>query len=325
MFDDVPAPVWLLIAIVVIAVKPARYVYDYLSTSPSRRDVTQPSVDLSWRNSSHFARQSLLLAACAALAVYIFTPGAAKFAQSDIFLPLMASGMGTWALFTVVTGARSGRIEPMIRGSSIYGRSLQPKRFWASITWNALLGLFSVWFAYSSFQSVDQDRCVDAREVHTPQERLEACNASIAKNDSDPELYLSRGLIQLDAGKFNQAVADFSRAHELKTDDPWPLANRGITYAWLKDRSRAEADFSAVRAIDPSNSVMLRGEALLSLTTGNLKEAVSRLTIVLNQDADDDWALRLRANVYNSLGEREKSRADEARLEKLGPSQKQEN
>lgn len=318
MFDDVPLRVWLLIAIAAAAFTPARYVYRHIAHSPSRRDITQPAEDLSWRTSGQFVRSLSILTALLAVAIFIFTPTAEEFASSPRFWPILLAIFGAWAVLTVVQGFATGRIEPLVRGFyHTYERHVHPKRYWASMGWNAALGCLFVWFAYQvnedASAQIFADRCVNATDVHHLQQQLSACDELIRLRPDDPDAYFDRGLIFLEAGAFDEAVADFTRAHELDPGDPWPLANRGIAFAWKKNHVGAEKDFDAVRSRDPSNPVMLRGEAILKMHSGDLKGAVDLITASMARDPDNRWAVRTRSELYWELGEHEKSREDDSR------------
>jgi tetratricopeptide (TPR) repeat protein len=394
MFDQVPARVWLLIAIAAIAFAPIRYIYLHVVHSPSRRDITQPTEDLGWRTSGQLLRSAGILLTLLVLAVFIFTPTAEQFARSPEFLPIMLAAFGAWALYTVPVGFKSGQIEPLIRGThTAYERETQPRRFWASLVWNAILGCLFIWLSVESYEQEStqavQDWCYDEQANRSPQEVLSACNKLISNADNssadlgdslvargiayhrlgdyrravadyshglrldrgnyyayynrglahgelgdrrsaiadftaairiqpnNADAYLERGVIFLDAFKLDEAVADFTKAHEFKPDDPWSLANRGIAYVWKKDENHAQEDFKAVRAIDPSNQVLLRGEALIAMNASDYKAAVDRLSEALKHDPRDTWSLRMRARAYEQLGEQEKYEADTDRLWRL--------
>lgn len=141
--------------------------------------------------------------------------------------------------------------------------------------------------------------------------------AAIRIETDNADAYLQRGLIFLDTGRLDEGIADFTRAHELEPTDPMPIANRGISYAWKRDQIHAKKDFAAVRAIDPSNSVMLRGEALLRFNAGNMQGAVDKLTASLKSEPGNRWALRMRANAYSQLGNDEAAFDDKDELWRL--------
>jgi tetratricopeptide (TPR) repeat protein len=134
------------------------------------------------------------------------------------------------------------------------------------------------------------------------------------------DAYFSRGLIFLDVGAFDRAVADFTRAHELDPEDHWNLANRGITYAWMNDRARAEEDFAKVAAADPANPLPTIGAAVLALQAGDQKTAIAHLTKALERDPLDGWALRMRAHTYWDMGLHNLAREDDDRFNRLEES-----
>ncbi|HEY0627567.1 MAG TPA: tetratricopeptide repeat protein [Allosphingosinicella sp.] len=318
MFDEVPVRVWLLIVIAVAAFAPAQYVYRHVAHSPSRRDITQPTEDLSWRTTERFSLSLLMLVALLGLAIFIFTPTAEHVAASPRFWPVLMLVFGVFAAFTVVQGFATRRIEPLVRGfSGTYERSIHPKRYWASMAWNAAMGCLVIWLAYQANEDASTqaiaDKCVSAIDVHLLEQQLAACTKFIEARPDDPAGYMDRGLLYLDIGALDQAAADFTRAHGLDPEDPGPLAYRGAASAWKNDRVSAEKDFLAVRSMDPSNPVMLRGEAILKKEAGDLEGAVDRLTASLAREPDNLWALRTRAELYWELGEHEKSAADDRR------------
>ena len=266
-------------------------------------------------------------------------------------------GLGMWALVTVLQAVVTGKVQPFAKGFSYtYEREAQPKRFWASLAWNTLIGGFFLWLAYDTNDDATKqplrDQCYDENNLYPPRIEIVACSKLIAGQDSsisdlvrtrgfayyrlgdyrransdynetirldprDSSAYVYRGLIHLDLGGFDQALVDFTRAHELDPKDPWALANRGLAFAWKKDEAHAEKDFRAVRAINPSNPVMLRGEAILRINAGDTPGAVNSLSASLVSDPSNLWALRKRAELYWELGEQEKSAEDDKKWQQL--------
>lgn len=316
MFDDVPVRVWLLIAIAVFAFPHARYLHLHITHSPSRRDITQPVGDLSWRTPGQLTRALGFLGFLVGLAVFIFTPTAEDFARSPRFWPIVMAALGAFALVTVPIGFATGRIEPFIRGASkTYERYEHPKRFWASMAWNAALGSLLLWFGYQESEDAEvralADACHYDGKPYSPLVIRTVCDELIGRRPNDADAYLSRGLIFLEGLAYDEAVADFTRAHELSPKDPWPLANRGLTFAWQTKESLAERDLKAARVIDPSNPVALRGEAVVRMKAGDAQGAVDRLTESMRRDPDNLWTLRTRAELNWEIGNFEESRLDD--------------
>jgi Flp pilus assembly protein TadD len=187
------------------------------------------------------------------------------------------------------------------------------------MAWNVTFACLCLWIAFTINRPVPvtvtadplQDRCYD--ENRPPAEQLEACTQLIKQWPKDSRAYLHRGLVLLDGMKLDQAIADFTRAHELDPRSPWPLANRGMSYAWKSDRERAEQDFKAVRAVDPNNPVIARGEALLDMEAGDLEGAIADLNAILARDPDDAWSLRMRSDAYQQIGDFKKAETDRER------------
>jgi len=355
-------------------------------------DIARPPDYSGWIKNGQLARYLPLGAIAIVLAFVFLTPAGKRVAQLPLFWPTSMVCLSVWPLFTVVRGYRQGLIEPFARGFyNTYERETQPKRFWASMGWNACLGAFLLWAGLVGIENGPQqalnDRCNDYEA--SPHEQLAACNQLIESGDKagialadlrgdrgsayyrlgdyeramtdyteaarlDPsessfrynqglvdeslgeraraiidyseairlqsdnaDAYFNRGMIFLDTGKFDQAVADFSRVHEIRPNDLRALANRGISHAWKRDAIKAAQDFAAVRARDPSNPVLLRGEALLSMNADNMQAAIASLTAALKLDPDDKWSLRMRAQAYRQNGDFEKARADASRLEHI--------
>jgi hypothetical protein len=93
MFDDIPVTVWLSISLLIMAYLPARHVFRHIAHAPSRRDITLPREDLSWRTPRALFISLAALAALLAVGVYIHTPAAERFARSPEFMPLLMATM----------------------------------------------------------------------------------------------------------------------------------------------------------------------------------------------------------------------------------------
>lgn len=328
MFAQVPVRVWLLIFLGACAYRPARYVFSHIGHSPSRRDITQPPEDLGWRTQRQLIWSVILLTAIVGTAIFFFMPQAERVAQSPRFWPIAAGAFGAWALSTVPRAYATGTIEPLVRGNtSTYERTTQPKRYWASVAWNGVLGALFLWLGFKMNDDATgellQDRCTAEDGARPTKQTFDACNRLVELNPEDSTAYLNRGLAYFNDWKFDRAAADFTKAHELDPKSPWPLADRGLVYVWKDDLPRAEDDFRIVRGIDPTNAVLLRGEGLLNMHQGNLEVAIDRFTTALRQDPADAWSLQMRSDAYQQMGDFEKARADREKIAELSKTPKQ--
>lgn len=318
MFDWVPLRAWLLLALTAIAYTPALYLYRHITHSPSGHDITQPPVDLSWRTPKQLARNTLILVAAMGFAIFIFTPAAAEFAASPSFLPLLMTAAGAWAISSVTIGLAKGQVEPFIRGfDSSYEREKQPKRFWVSICWNALVGCLCLWLAYNLFEQssaeIAQDQCYDESSRHSPQTSITACNKLMEDVDSSDDelanLIAARGVAFHRLGDHRRAISDYSKAIRLDPADYHSRYNRGLLYQQLGDNTRAAEDFSAAIGLQPNDPEAYFYRGLAFLDTGRLDEAVADLTRAHEANPRDPWPLANRGLVF-ALKE------DQARAEK---------
>ena len=395
MFPQASPRTWLLIALAIAAYAPTSYIYRYrrFKPPPKRfgRDVDAPE----WRIWRQYNRCLVALAAIGALAVFIYTSAAEKFARSPSFMPILMVAAGTFALFTLFRGSLTGSIQPFVRGfHRTYRKTSEPKRYWASMGWNAVFGLMCLWIATKTNEQTAtqllQDRCYDTATItYPPHEKLSACDKLIAmrgKSDDDlaslieargtaryrlndfrgamadytdairldpkeptsrfnrglvdeqfgdrraafadygaairlqadnADAYLNRALLSLDDNRLDQAISDLTRVLELRPKDVAASANRGLAYAWKDDPDKAKQGFAVARAADPSNPVLLRGEALLADDAGDLDTALKRLDDQLTRDPNDMWSLNMRAKVFRQLGDTNKAQADLDRLRQL--------
>lgn len=294
---------------------------NFIPAAPNRGFAQTPD-DPSSRTKGQLWRYLPLAVLLLGLAFVAFTPAGKQVAHSPSFLPILMIGLGGWSLFTVWQGFAKGQIEPFIRGFyNAYQREAQPKRFWASMTWNTILGCFSLWIAFTMSRDATaqplQDRCYDKSRAYSPQEALSACGELVKLQPKDANAYLNRGVAYLDSFKFDQAIPDFTEAHELDPKSAWPLADRGMAYSWKNDRARAERDFEVVKKIDPANPTVLHGEAMLSMNAGDLETAIGKLTTALKVNPGDTWSLQTRADAYQQRGDFAQARADRDQLKQL--------
>ncbi|WP_116089575.1 tetratricopeptide repeat protein [Sphingomonas crusticola] len=273
----IPLQVWLLITLAAFGLLPARYVWRYLAHSGSARDLMRPPEALEWRSTRQFRVSLAILAGLAGLAVFIFTPAAARLGrqltQSPLLVPILLGGVGGFALFEVWRGLTTGTIEPMSRGTlGPYQRATQPKRFWISLGWNAMFGALCLVMAVGSFRQrtgqEQDDQCFLRSGNAARAEALDACDALIAAREkaggNPADLLEARGLIHYRTGTYHDALADFTRSIRLNPREPTTRYDRGLVYAQLGDDARAIADYSAAigMGLHAMEVYVDRGEAL---------------------------------------------------------------
>ncbi|QIK95924.1 tetratricopeptide repeat protein [Sphingomonas sp. HDW15A] len=304
MFDEVPVRVWLLLLVGLFAWVPAQYVFQHVRSSPARRDITQPQVDVSWRTSEALLRNLSILLALAAFVAFIFTPFAERMAKGPRFMPALIAGLAAWALYTVLRGFRRGKIEPMIRGiSEEYDRETQPKRFWASLIWNAVLGSMMSWGAYQlnkdASQQVLEERCFEGKLYSLSPNAKAACEEvlsvyddAVAVDPRDSYARYNRALAYARLGDFPRAIEDYSAAIKLRPNDGEAFSNRGIHYLDAMEYDLAIADFTRAHELDPKTSWPLAHRGIAHAWKGDTDEANRDFSAARALDPDNIVVMR---------------------------------
>jgi tetratricopeptide (TPR) repeat protein len=114
----------------------------------------------------------------------------------------------------------------------------------------------------------------------------------------DPQLavlYFNSGFAHYEAGEYAAAVADFSRALEMRSNDVTTLRYRGNAYYYLKDYDQAISDISAWIRLEPDNAEAYLGRGVCYSEKKEWDAAI----------ADYNQAIRLDPNLaaaYNNRG-----------------------
>ncbi len=162
----------------------------------------------------------------------------------------------------------------------------------------------------------DEDITLPAPRTYRPTDKD---LAAVAKDSpASKDQFMNRGLVYLDGGKFDEAIADFDRVIALDPKDPWALADRAVALVWKRDFGAAEKDLAAAEAIDPNNLVLLRGRALKAELKGDYKAAAELYSKSLEREPESGFVLGHRALAYRALDQNEKALADsEEALKKI--------
>lgn len=324
MLDDVPVQVWLLVAIAAAGYAPARYVVEHLAHSPANRDITLPPEDLGWRTSTRLALNLAVLAGLLALTVFIFTYEALRFARSAIFVPALLAAFGAVALSTVVRSSATGRISPLIQGIySTFEREEQPKRYWASVAWNGMLGCLMLGLAPAAYRRPTEDACENYNDSHSSQQQLAACNELLAEGASGDrlaELLADRGIAYHGLADYNRALSDYSRAIELNPEDSYSLYNRALVHQQLGELAFAVQDFDASLRTRPNNEEAYLNRGLIFLDIGAFDKASADFTRAHELDPEDHWNLANRGISYAWMNDPARAEADFAAVEAVDPA-----
>lgn len=272
-------------------------------------------------------KNSAILIGLAALAMFIFTDAAAEFARSPSFMPIMLVGLGVFALCSVGKGLLTGSVEPMVRGTSWrFARAEQPKRYWASMAWNVLLGGFMLLFGVQSFIDAPvqalRDRCHDWKNERTPTEEIAACDQLLAGHAGDDRsgVIASRGSAYYRAGDYRRAGTDYIAAIRLDPRNSSSHYNLGLVHEQLGDRQRALVDYSAAIGIDPENVEALQNRGLIHLDAGRFDQAIADFTGAYKLQPTNTITLANRGVAYAWKNDRVRSEQDFEIVRKSDPS-----
>lgn len=214
-----------------------------------------------------------------------YTAAGKRLAQQAFFWPALIAAIGAWALFSVVQGYRKGRVTPFVRGyADSYERETQPKRYWASMAWNGLLGCGMLWLSLTPLLDMRSDRtvthCVDEDDQFSLKDSFDACSSLIAgqvrsRHFDAADAYVYRGYDDDRLGARDRAVADYTQAIRLRPENGEVYGRRGLIYLNSGKFNVAVADFSRALELDPKDrwSLANRGLAYALMRQTSLAEA----------------------------------------------------
>ena len=126
----------------------------------------------------------------------------------------------------------------------------------------------------------------------------------------DAATYVDRGNQQLTDGDPKGAIDSYTRALELKPEQPVARGNRAAAYIDTDQVRLASEDLDKLAALDAVNPVVYRGRAALAMRARRYNEAIADLTRALELAPDHDLSLLSRAVAYEKIGELDKALAD---------------
>ena len=227
----------------------------------------------------------------------------------------------------VVRGYTKGRIEPFARGFyNTYERETQPKRFWLSMGWNALMGAFLLWAGFERVwdgpAQALSNRCHDFDGP--PKEQLSACNQLVTTGGMTgaelSDLMNARGSAYYRLGDYAHATSDYTAAIRLDPSDSTSRYNRALVDEQLGDRPRAISDYGEAIRLQPDDSDAYFNRGLILLDTGEFDQAIADFTRVHALRPNNAWALADRGISYAWKRDSVQAEQDFAAVRKIDPS-----
>ena len=130
------------------------------------------------------------------------------------------------------------------------------------------------------------------------------------KDSTYAEFWSSRALISLLKKNDKEALTDYNKAVELKSQNISTYINRGILNYQQKNYRGALADYDKAVELDSNNIQALFNRGLLRTEVGDLNNAVSDLSRILYLDEQNDEAHYQRALVSLSLKDYKQAKQD---------------
>jgi tetratricopeptide (TPR) repeat protein len=174
-------------------------------------------------------------------------------------------------------------------------------------------------FAVASL-SYGDDLCKEYSTKGQYDKAIDACTAAIGSPDSVAYLaYDNRGFAYLQKGHFDKAIADFTKAIEMKPTEAYAYNYRGLSYYKQAQYDKAIADFNTAIKLEPKNDLSYRSRAFAYEGKKQFNKAI------------EDWgkAIELapiefnyinRARLYHNEGRYDEAIADYSSLIKQNPN-----
>ena len=124
-----------------------------------------------------------------------------------------------------------------------------------------------------------------------------ALTSGIKLQDSNPDLWLDRGIVLAEMGLLDEAVDDLSRAIVLDPGDPAGWLLRGSAYRLMEDYDAADTDIAEALRLDPSDLGAYLERGNLHRLQGNDEAARKDWMIIIQRDPGSDLAETARRNL----------------------------
>ena len=136
---------------------------------------------------------------------------------------------------------------------------------------------------------------------------------------------IQRGVVYMDNGRLDDAIADFTKAESLEPTNALALANRSLAYIWKGDFSTAAQDIAAVEHADTAGAgaLVLRAKGLIAERQARFDEAVAAYSQALALEPGNNFTLGHRSVAEHALGMDDAALADAALALKNTPAWKE--
>ncbi|MBQ4341228.1 MAG: tetratricopeptide repeat protein [Clostridia bacterium] len=151
------------------------------------------------------------------------------------------------------------------------------------------------------------------------EEAMADYNRAIELKSDYAEAYNSRGCLYDDMGEREKAMADYNRAIELKSDYSFAYNNRGCLYDDMGEQEKAMADYNRAIELKPNDADVYNNRGCLYDDMGEQEKAMADYNRAIELKPDFAEAYNNCGNLYDDMGEKAKAMADYNRAIELKP------
>jgi tetratricopeptide (TPR) repeat protein len=152
----------------------------------------------------------------------------------------------------------------------------------------------------------------DAPDREEVKNQIEELKSKSSNPSNTPTVdYLQQGITNFEAGNYEQAIADYTKAIELNPEKAEAYLDRGYAYEQLGDYEQSIADYDRAIALDPQNAPAYYNRGVVFGKQANSQQAVANFTKAIELNYDPlSWAYNDRGLIYRGLGDDDKALAD---------------
>ena len=150
-------------------------------------------------------------------------------------------------------------------------------------------------------------------------EALADYNQALELRPDYPEALTNRGVTHDDLERYDEALADYNQALELRPDYPDALTNRGVAYRKLERYQEALADYNRALELIPDHPQTLNNRGVTYDSLKRYDEALADYNRALGLRPDHPGTLTNRGITYLNMERYEEALADHSRALELRP------
>ncbi len=192
------------------------------------------------------------------------------------------------------------------------------------ITLAAFISIAGAWFAYDYISNAplraraEYDAGMSRLGPNDFKGAIDHFSKSLAVAET-AETYLQRGNAHKNLGEFDQALADWTRAIDLDSNQVDAYTARGTYYQSRNDTAKALADFERSLLLNPTvDGYFQRGQVYAAL--GQFDKAIEDYDRAIAERRDAPWVYLARSTAKRALGDEDGYRRDQERAAELqGP------